>query len=511
MQWLNEIADKAVARKPEGEIIIESGISPSGSYHMGYLREILTCDAVVLELRRRGRQARHIHFVDDQDGFRKVPAGLPPEYEKYLGKPLCDIPAPDGSSQSYADYCLKPFLDSVAALGVEMDVIRSHEKYQAGFFTEAIELVLGNVSEIKAVLEEVSGRSLGEDWSPIQVNEDGYLKKRPFVSLDTTAKLIHYLDKDGQQQSTAYDSGQVKLDWRLDWPARWWLLKVDVEPFGRDHATKGGSYDTGKALMDRLFKAEAPLPIAYEFINRAGDVKKMSASVGNGIEMSEVVDVLPPEVIRYFVLRSPANKTIYFDPVGGAVKLMDDFAQLLAKPDKTEDEKTLLYLCQKPIGETVVVSQIPFSHLVESYQAALKDSDKTMGILKRTEYAEAVASNEEIIKAEFKFIDKWLNKWAPESVKFELAQNVVKTDFSPEQQQWFAELAEAISAAPKGADGEWFHKALYAVKDAYNLQPKDIFIPLYKLLIGKEAGPRAGWFLSMLPRDWLIKRLRFEG
>ncbi len=116
MKWLNTIVDEALRQHPEGEIIVESGISPSGSYHMGYLREILTCDAVVIELQRRGRKARHVHFVDDQDGFRKVPAGLPDAYSQYLGKPLCDMPAPDDSGQSYADYCLQPFLNSVTAL-----------------------------------------------------------------------------------------------------------------------------------------------------------------------------------------------------------------------------------------------------------------------------------------------------------------------------------------------------------------------------------------------------------
>ena len=195
-----------------------------------------------------------------------------------------------------------------------------------------------NIDEVKKVIEEVSGRSLGLEWSPIQVNEQGYLKKRAFVSIDKTAKSITYLDKDGQKSKTPYDKGQVKLDWRLDWPARWWLLGVDVEPFGRDHATKGGSYDTGKALMDRVFKAQAPLAIPYEFINRAGDAKKMSASKGNGINMSEVVDVLPPEVVRYIAMRVPPSKTIYFDPVEGVVKLMDDFAALLAKENKTPEK-----------------------------------------------------------------------------------------------------------------------------------------------------------------------------
>ncbi|MCA9327621.1 lysine--tRNA ligase, partial [Candidatus Saccharibacteria bacterium] len=106
MQWLNKIADDLIARQPEGEILLESGASPSGTYHLGHMRELLTPDAVLLELRRRGRQARHIHFVDDLDAIRKIPVNIPSEYEKYLGMPLCDIPAPDGSESTYANYFL---------------------------------------------------------------------------------------------------------------------------------------------------------------------------------------------------------------------------------------------------------------------------------------------------------------------------------------------------------------------------------------------------------------------
>ena len=113
MNWLNQIVDELIARYPEGEILVESGGSPSGTHHLGHMRELVTCDAVMLELRRRGRQARHIYFVDDLDGFRKVPVNIPAEYEQYLGMPICDIPAPDGSDQSYASYFLQGLIDDL--------------------------------------------------------------------------------------------------------------------------------------------------------------------------------------------------------------------------------------------------------------------------------------------------------------------------------------------------------------------------------------------------------------
>jgi lysyl-tRNA synthetase, class I len=42
------------------------------------------------------------------------------------------------------------------------------------------------------------------------------------------------------------------------------------------------------------------------------------------------------------------------------------------------------------------------------------------------------------------------------------------------------------------------------------MAPKELFTVLYRAIIGKNSGPRAGWFLSMLPRDWLVARLKLE-
>ena len=81
---------------------------------------------------------------------------------------------------------------------------------------------------------------------------------------------------------------------------------------------------------------------------------------------------------------------------------------------------------------------------------------------------------------------------------------------SEKEQQYLLTLAGKIEVAPADADGEWFHKTIYELKDTTGLAPKQLFSILYKVLIGKESGPRAGWFLSILPRDWLVSRLRLE-
>jgi lysyl-tRNA synthetase class 1 len=507
MQWLDNIVDELIARRPEGEILIESGGSPSGEYHLGHMRELVICDAILLELRKRGRKARHIYFVDDLDALRKVPVNIPKDYEKYLGRPLCDIPSPEGN-KSYADYFVEGLSKGCESLGVEVEFVYAHDKYRSGFLTEAIEKSLDNVEQIKDILQSVSNRKLGADWSPIQVNEEGYLKKRRFLGIDKASKTLEYEDKNDKVQSISYAKGEVKLDWRIDWPARWWLLDVAVEPFGRDHASAGGSYDTGEQIVEKIFGGKAPVPVKYDFINLFGDTKKMSASKGTGLSASEAAAIIPSEVMRYFILNAPPNKLLHFDPIGGLTRLMDDFAALLAKPDKDEREKRLIEICEN--GVESVVSSVPFSHLVASYQSALNDSEKTLEVIARTEHALNVKEQRETILKEMKFIDNWLKKWAPEDVKFQILEKVNEADFSAEEREYLHALADKIEAGPDEPDAEWLHKAIYDFKDHMGLEPKQLFQTLYKALIGKNSGPRAGWFLSTLPREWLIKRLRFE-
>lgn len=510
MQWLNTIVDSLIMRHPEGDIVVSSGVSPSGTYHLGTLREVLTAEVIAAEVRRRGRMARHIHVVDDLDVFRKIPVNVDASWEQYLGMPLCDVPSPDGKEgKSYADYFLQDLVDAINAMKLDIEVVRASERYRAGNYSGAIETALEKVEIIKDILREVSGREVDEQWTPIQVLETGRIKNRLYRIIDTANKTVTYVGSDGKDAVASYADGHIKLAWRVDWPARWAMLGVHAEPFGRDHATKGGSYDTGKEIVRQVYGAEPPIPVPYHFINRVGETKKMSKSAGNVITAKELLTILPPEIVWFFLLRSSPDKQLFFGEGETLLRLFDDFAALQAKTDRTASEQQLLELCLLHV-DVPVVSNVPFSHLVNTYQASLKDPELTLRTIGRSEYAATAAAQADTIRRELAFIDNWLQHWAPNEVKFELAEQIQKDEFDENEVKLFTMLAEKVAAAPADADGEYFHLALYAAKDALGMQPKAVFSALYRLLIGKPNGPRAGWFLSILPRDWLIRRLGLD-
>lgn len=509
MQWLEKIVTELIERHGDNEIVVSSGVSPSGTYHLGTLREVLTAEIIAVELRRKGKTARHIHVVDDLDVFRKVPADVSDEWEQYLGMPLCDVPAPDGSERSYADFFLQDLLDAADKMQLNMEVMRAHVRYRAGAYTEVIETALGDVETIRRILEDVSGRSLNDQWTPIQILENGRIKNRKYISINADAKTVEYEGSDGEAKTASYATGDVKLVWRVDWPARWSLLGVNAEPFGRDHATKGGSYDTGMGIARKVFNTEPPIPIPYHFINRVGETKKMSKSSGDVITAAELLEILPTEIVWFFLLRSSPDKQLFFGEGETLLRLFDDFAALLVKPDKEAWEQQLVELCLHSTDQPTV-SNVPFSHLAASYQAALHNPERTIEIIERTEYAGVAREQHDTIIRELQLIESWLAAWAPDELKFTLRDGVDAGEFSDQEKEYFRCLADKIREAPEDADGGWFHQTIYEFKETADLPPKDLFRSLYHLLIDKDSGPRAGWFLSILPRDWLLARLQFE-
>jgi lysyl-tRNA synthetase class 1 len=507
--WLDQIADEAVKKYPTGDILVSSGISPSASYHVGHFREVLTADGIAWAIKQRGRKVRHMHVVDNFDPLRKRYHFLPEEYENYVGWPICLVPDPFKCHHSYATHYAEEFRTAARDMGVEMDVIYSYEdQYLNGKMTPYIEEALAKIPEIRRIFKEVSNRDLGEDWAPIQILSDTKsFNEWRYVSHDVKTKTLVYSKPDGTQGEMPYNDGQVKLNWRLDWPARWALWGVQVEPYGKEHATKGGSYDTGEVFLKEIFGKEPLLPLAYDTINMLGDNKKMSSSLGNLVTPAEALRIMPAEILRFFVLRSQPKRVLYFDPGLGVYNLIDEFS-------KIEDEVLAgghpefehAYAVASAISSERTIARVPFSHLVAVEQASRGDAAQAKLIFERTGYEKIVAEQWPIIERELEYVRYWLEQYAPASVKFTVQEKLPEIELSDGQRSFLRRLAEALPSVPAG-DGQSMHEAIYAALTAAEIKPGEAFKAIYGVILGQGSGPKAGWFLASLDRNWLETRL----
>jgi lysyl-tRNA synthetase class 1 len=510
--WLDQIVDDAIQAYPEGEIVVSSGISPSASYHVGHFREALTADAIAWGLRQRGRDARHLHVVDNFDPLRKRYEFLPKEYEQYVGWPICLVPDPWRCHKSYVVHFTEEFKEAAHKMGVEMDVIYSYEdQYKTGLMTPYIEQSLAKIKEIRRIFKEVAHREPAPDWAPIQIVSDSKsLNEWRYVSHDSETKTLVYRRPDGSEGELSYADGRVKLNWRLDWPARWALHGVRVEPFGKEHASKGGSYDTGAVFAREVFGVEPPLPLPYDTINLLGDNKKMSSSLGNLVTPQEALEIMPPEILRFFVLRSMPKRILFFDSGLGLFNLLDEFSKLeeeVLAGEHPEFEQA--YRVASAIGSERTIAPIRFSHLVAVYQAAQGDTAMGLEILERTGYEETVKKYAEVIKREFGYVSRWLEKYAPESIKFSVQKKLPKVELTDSQKTFLSKLAQTIESE-RDLNGQGMHDAIYAAAEVAEIKPSQGFQAIYRAILDQDSGPKAGWFLASLDREWLVKRLNLS-
>jgi lysyl-tRNA synthetase, class I len=504
--WLDIAAKEISEHYPDGEIVISSGISPSASYHIGHFREIMTADALAWGLKRLGRKVRHIHVVDDFDPLRRRYDFLPERFEEFVGQPICLIPDPEGDCHdTYADHFYKEFEAYARQMGIVPDeIIHSYsDLYASGKMTKSFEKVLENIPLIRDIFERKSNRRLPDDWTPVQVmDETNRFSNAPVTSWDKDSKKV-----GGQD----YTSGRAKLNWRLDWPARWGILGVMVEPFSaQEHGAAGGSYDTGVEFARQVYGIEPPIPgVQYANIHLIGETKKMSSSKGNLITPKQALEIMPPEVLRFFVVRSKPDRTLYFDPGLGLYNLMDEYAKItteLAEGGTSEFKEAHQFAAAVNDGEAAVTA-VPFSHLVSVYQAARGDLGRAKELLRRTGYAGEADSKP--LERELGFVANWLKQYAPQQVKFSVQDELPEVNLSDEQKDFLLKLADSVEEA-ENLDGQKMHDLIYAAKDEAGLRPIEAFQAIYQVILGQNSGPKAGWFLAELDKDWLVKRLRLK-
>ena len=104
-----------------------------------------------------------------------------------------------------------------------------------------------------------------------------------------------------------------------------------------------------------------------------------------------------------------------------------------------------------------------------------------------------------------KCINGWLDEYAPESVKFIIQDEAPTIDFDEEELQRIKHLEDKMSEI------EWkpenIHDAFYDLQEKNQIPAKDYFKIMYNVILGKDKGPRLGFFLATMERKFVLDRL----
>jgi len=493
IHWADVVAASV---RPDASHRIATGITPSGPIHIGNMREVLTGDLVYKAMAERGLTAELMYIADDFDPLRKVYPFLPESYAQYVGKPISDIPCPCGEHRSYADHFLTPFLSALAELDISPKVNLASELYRSGTYTKEIGIAIAHTAEIRHILEHVSGRTLPPDWSPFYpvCSVCGKLSPARILEHNQAGSKVHYRCACGNEGTADYSRGEGKLVWRVDWPMRWARFGITVEPFGKDHATAGGSYDTGKEIARHIFGCEPPHPVIYEWISLKGK-GAMHSSKGVAVSITEMLEIVPPDVLRYLIVRTRPERTIDFDPGMGLISLIDEYDRVSHEASTREYELSRI---------ASIPTRIPFRHMVTVVQIA-HDEKRLFQCLARTSYD---VTNTENILRQAERVRVWLRKYAPESVRFSVKERLPLQlgDLSEPDLHALSAYLEFVKALPSWS-AEAIHNGVYEVAPRCGTDAKRLFELVYLAFLGQSRGPRLGWFLEALGREFVVGRL----
>ena len=515
MHWAEAEARKLTKRK-EKEHIIATAITPSGPIHLGNMREMLTAEAIYRSLKKLSESCELIFIADNWDPLRRVYPYLDTSYEKWVGMPLSEIPCPCGKHSNYGEHWLQPFLDSIDRLGVQPIIYRAQNLYLEGFYTEAIKTSLEKKDQIRTTIEAISQRKLPANWIPLNIRceQCKRLTLTSIVDEDIKYPLISYKCKCGfEGKADLRKPGVGKLPWRIEWPARWKLFGVTFEACGKDLAAAGGAWQTGEAIAQEVFNYSPPNNLTYEFIYLKGR-GPMHSSTGIAILPSELLNILSPVELRFLFMKQHPNKHLEFDPLFGVLDLVDEWdrweGSFFSGKKSRSGMKDLseIYELSQPheLPESKPIN-VSYRHLVIVTQLA-DDFSSVRSILERSGFIPKGVDDAQLalLKRRAQLVRNWVKHFAPSNIKFELKKEIPNLDLSEDEKNFLSKLFERIGYADWSA--EVLHSCIYeAIKEA-NIQPQIAFRSIYKIFLDTERGPRVGYFLASLSKDFVKERIR---
>ncbi|MGB8812905.1 MAG: lysine--tRNA ligase [Paracoccaceae bacterium] len=478
-------------KAPEkGHVLFETGYGPSGLPHIGTFGEVARTTMI-----RRAFEiisdipTRLICFSDDLDGMRKIPENVPNQEMLALHKqkPLTSVPDPFGEFASFGDHnnaMLRRFLDT---FGFEYEFISATEFYKSGQFDATLRLACERYDDIMAVMlaslreERQQTYSCFLPISPIS----GRVLYVPLKEVNAKDGTITFEGEDGRDCTLPVTGGNVKLQWKPDFGARWAALDVDFEMYGKDHSTNTPIYDG----ICEILGGRKPEHFTYElFLDETG--QKISKSKGNGLTIDEWLTYAASESLSYFMYQKPKTaKRMYFDVIPKAV---DEYhQQLRAYPTQDIDAQLNnpvwhIHHGAPPASKMVV----PFAMLLNlASVSAATSKDGLWGFIKR--YApEATPEGNPDLDAAAEFAVRYFRDFVAPKRVFRAASDLERAAM--------LDLRGKLAVWQGGLDDDALQTMVFAVGKDHGFEPlRDWFKALYEVLLGASDGPRFGGFIAL--------------
>ena len=500
MFWADKVASEIIESGKYKPYWVDDMKTPSGRIHVGALRGVVVHDLVFKALLDQKVKAKFTWIFDDHDPMDALPVYLPKEkFEKYLGMPLYKVPSPVEGFENYAKYYALEFQKVFNRIGSFPEVLWSTEIYESGKMNDVVKEALDNAKIIKGIYEKMYKKDMPDNWYPFQVNCPNCGKVSTTRVYDWDGKEVSFVcetDKLKWTKGCGYE-GKVspfsskkgiagKLPWKVEWSAKWKALGITIEGAGKDHMSAGGSHDLTSIICEKVFKYPVPFAVPYEWFLVGG--RKMSTSKGVGVSAAEMIEIIPPELLRFLMVRTNKNQAINFDPSENTIPNLFDEYQKFSN-SSNPDEKRIFELSQ--IGKSEKVPSVRFTTLAQWVQMPnMEDDIKKAGAEDWAKYARV-----------------WIEKFATEKDKFKVQKDIPKEvrNLSSDQKKVLLEISKNLDRKWEGED---FQTKIYDIGKSLNLNGTKTFEAIYFSLLGKNHGPKAAWLILSLDKEFVKRRFK---
>ena len=520
MTWIDETLQRA--RSP---IYINDSKTPSGVAHVGSLRGVLTHDALLRVARHNGAQARFTYGCDDMDPVDEIPHGTGEYFREHLGKPLCAVPPPpelagdtESASKNMAQAYFAEFASTFAPLGVEAEHYYMSDIYAAGRLDETIDVSLRRSSKVREIYLRETGAVRPDNWLPFhpiceRCGRIGTTFASDYdgetVAYECQSDLVTWAQGCGAVGRVSPFGGAGKLPWKLEWVAKWKVLPVTVEGAGKDHMGAGGSHKVAAALAREVLDCPVPTSFSYEFFTLGG--AKMSSSRGIGLSASELVACLPPQLLRYLVLKVQVRRALDFDldlaTLNGAFAEYERLWNVVYEGDANSNQQQLFAISQLIGSEATAPPAYspPFDSVVSVVQQPHIDLSAHIDALGVGPLSDA---DRDWIDVKRLTAKSWSQRFSESASRLMVADVLPETteDLS-NQQRGFLCVSQRLFSELETWRAASIQAALFDAARTVGITPAEAFEALYTAFFGWPEGPRAGSFLEFLGRGAAYERL----
>jgi len=524
--WADKVADQ-LREKNAKKHVLHGMWTPSGYFHIGNSRvELMIPHFVQRSLENIGLKSEQNFIVDDFDDFDKIPEGLhvkKEKFEHYLGKPLREVPSPVEGYDSWADFFRQDITSTMDNFGIQPNIKSSYDSYKKGIYDKAIKIVLDNSQRVVQIWNEIAKGSKQEAQIPVMPLCENCGKSSTTEAVSWDGRELQYSCTShrkyakgcGHKGKLKPGNGNVKLPWRLHWPATWFIYNTTFETAGKDHFAAGGSVDTGRAFAKDIFEIEPPMQIPSEFL--LVDNKKLSGSAGDVISLNNWLEFAEPELLKFMMISYQPQTVIDFDLHSNKFLLLADrydeaekvYYGSENKDEKREEQlkKYYQYSQVKGLQEKMPV-QLNFSIAVMVVQVfpekSLSELVEIMSSKGWIHTKTLTHYNKEKLLRRLELAKNWLKKHAPEDVKFEVQHHAPKDiELSAKEKKALHEIAKLLKE--KDYDEKSLFNEFYSVSKELGLNTPDFFKAAYRVLLNKERGPKLAPFILALGKEKVAK------